>query len=475
MKCNTMLVDVQHNLKQIIEEYRIKNNSPIPFDFKKAAKHLLNDEFDKNNRNMHYVHYYPGRIYPYIPLYLLSLVDFADLDGFVLDPFAGSGTIMLESIINPVFKRNALGVEINPLARLISKVKTTIIDFTEIENSMKELFKLYLEKEDTCEHIPVFNNINFWFSYKAVEKLSKLKYAIEKLNASGDYKDFFWMCFSSIVRKVSKADPYIPPPVLLKLEKYKNNPHKYQKLRDFLTHAEDPDVWSLFENAVKNNRAKIENLAGIEELKNGEIKAEIIWDDARDINKGHLAECGRIDKNHTKKLPSNIDIIFTSPPYLTAQKYIRTNKLELFWLGYTKEGLNELEKNLIGSERISAKSEISSFGIDSIDSLVDYAFSKDKVRGIMVYRYFENMIKALDNMNGVLNKDGYAILVVGNNMVLRKKANTYKLLTDAAINLNFSEVVTLKDEIRTRSMMTSRNGTGGLIKNEYIIIFKKEG
>jgi len=111
----------------------------------------------KNNRNLHYVHYYPGRIYPYIPLYLLSLADFADLDGFVLDPSAGSGTIMLESIINPVFKRNALGVEINPLARLISKVKTTIIDFTEIENSMKELFKLYLEKEATGEHIPVFN------------------------------------------------------------------------------------------------------------------------------------------------------------------------------------------------------------------------------------------------------------------------------------------------------------------------------
>ena len=340
---------------------------------------------------------------------------------------------------------------------------------------MKELLTLYSRKEDTSEYIPVFENINFWFFYRAVDKLSKLKYAIEKLNASDDYKDFFFVCFSSIVRKVSKADPYIPPPVLLKLEKYKNNPHKYQKLEDFLTHAEDPDVWSLFENAVKNNRVKIEKLAGIEELKNSEIKAEIIWDDARDINNGHLAECGRIDKNHTKKLPSNIDIIFTSPPYLTAQKYIRTNKLELFWLGYTKDELIELEKNSIGSERISARSEISSFGIDSIDSLVDYAFSKDKVRGIMVYKYFENMIKALDNMNNVLNKDGYAILVVGNNMVLRKKANTYKLLTDAAINLNFSEVVTLKDEIRTRSMMTSRNGTGGLIKNEYIIILKKEG
>jgi hypothetical protein len=469
-----MVTEAYHNFDQRIEEDRIKSSKPIPFDFKKASKRLLKNETSKENRFIHYIHYYPGRIYPYIPLYILSLPDFADLDGYVLDPFAGSGTILLESIINPVFKRNALGIEINPIARLISKVKTTVIDATEIDRLMERLLALYSRKEDTSEYVPKFDNLNFWFSFHAIEKLSKLKYSIDNLEESEDLKDFLWVCFSSIVRKVSKADPYIPPPVLLKLVKYKNNPHKYQKLRDFSKHAENPDVWNLFETAVKNNKVKIENLARIGELRDAKIKAEVIWDDARDIKSGHLAEYGRIDKIHTEKLPSNIDIVFTSPPYLTAQKYIRTNKLELYWLGYTKDDLIELERNSIGSERISAKSEISSFGINSIDSLLDYAYSKDKLRGITVYKYFENMIKVLDEMRGVLNKNGYAILVVGNNTVLGKKADTYKLLTDAAINLNFSEVVTLKDEIRTRSMMTSRNGTGGLIKNEYIIILKKE-
>lgn len=469
-----MVTEAYHDFDQIIDEDRIKDNKPIPFDFKKASEVLLKNDFSKENRYLHYIHYYPGRIYPYIPLYILSLADFSDLDGYVLDPFAGSGTILLESIINPILKRNAFGVEINPIARLISKVKTTVIDFSEIDRLMRELFTLYSRREDTSEYVPRFDNLNFWFSYNAIEKLSKLRYAIERLDASEEYKDFFWVCFSSIVRKVSKADPYIPPPVLLKLKKYKNNPHKYQKLQNFLKDAKNPNVWTLFENAVKNNRVKIENLSKIEELKNSKIKAEVIWDDAKNIQIGRLVERGRLDKNYTKRLPSNIDIIFTSPPYLTAQKYIRTNKLELYWLGYTKDELIELERNSIGSERISAKSEITSFGVDSIDSLVDYALSKDKARGIMVYKYFENMIKVLDKMNGLLNENGYAIFVVGNNKVLGKKANTYRLLTDAAIKLNFSEVVTLKDEIRTRSMMTSRNGTGGLIKEEYIIILKKK-
>jgi hypothetical protein len=35
-------------------------------------------------------------------------------------------------------------------------------------------------------------------------------------------------------------------------------------------------------------------------------------------------------------------------------------------------------------------------------------------------------------------------------------------------------VLTLKDLIRNRSMITKRNGTGGLIKNEYITILHKE-
>ena len=43
-----MMAEVQHDLKQIIEEYRTKkNNSPISFDFKKASKHILNNEFEK--------------------------------------------------------------------------------------------------------------------------------------------------------------------------------------------------------------------------------------------------------------------------------------------------------------------------------------------------------------------------------------------------------------------------------------------
>lgn len=459
-------------LERLNKEYTQKGRTPINFDFRKASSPLLNDI--KDNRHIQYIHYYPGRIFPYIPLYLLSSDDLVHLNGHLLDPFAGSGTILLESIINPIVKRNSIGVDINPLARLICKVKTTPLDFNKIEQFVQEVRSLY-NLMNSENYIPEFRNRELWFSSKAIKKLAKLKYAIENLDASLEYKDFFWVCFSGIIRKVAKADPYIPPPVFLKPEKYVNNPRKYEHLTIFLKDAENPDVWRLFESIVVSNKNKLEMLNRFEELKHGAIKAEIIWDDAKNIKKGCLYECGRIDKKSVEEIPpGSIDLIFTSPPYLTAQKYIRTNKLELFWLGYSEMEVSNLEKISIGTERTQKDSGISSLGVESINSLLDFALSKSSDRALMIYKYFKDMIKALKEMYRLLRKGGYAILVVGDNKVLGKEVNTYRLLTDAAVDIGLSEIVTLKDAIRSRSMMTKRNGSGGIIKDEYVIILKKE-
>lgn len=473
MVCSMMLKIPELGLKRLNKEYIQKGRAPIIFNFKGASSHLLND--NKDNRYVQYIHYYPGRIFPYIPLYLLSSNDFAHLDGYLLDPFAGSGTILLESIINPVVKRNSMGVEINPLARLISKVKTTPLYFSKIEQFMQELQSLYKDTINGKDYIPEFKNRELWFSCNAIKKLAKLKYAIENLDASLDYKDFFWVCFSTIIRKIAKADPYIPPPVVLKPEKYINSPRKYERLKIFLKDAEDPNVWSLFENAVDSNRNRLGVLNRFEELKHDIIKAEIVWDDARNIKKGCLSECGRIDKKSVEEVRlNNIDLIFTSPPYLTAQKYIRTNKLELFWLGYSEIEVRKLEKISIGTERIKKNSEISPLGVKSIDLLVDCVLSQSFDRALTIHKYFKDMREALKEMHRLLRKGGYAILVVGDNKVLGKKVNTYRLVADDAVDVGFSEILTLKDTIKSRSMLTKRDGTGGLIKNEYVVILKKE-
>lgn len=459
-------------LDNLAEQYK-KYNKPVSFDFRLASSYLLNEK-NKYNQTKHYIHYYPGRIFPYIPFYLLSLEELTYLNGYLLDPFAGSGTILLEAVTNPVLKRNALGVEINPLARLISKVKTTPLNVGKITQYIDKIVHLYQNTASTKDYIPEFENKKVWFSNNALKKLGKLRYVIHTLDIDRDYKDFFWVCFSSIIRKVAKADPYIPPPVVLKPEKYRDTPSKYRRLKEHLKNAEDPGVLLLFEQIVDSNKQKISFLNSVQEIRKGRIKAEVIWDDAREIKRGRLSETGRIDKSFAIKFKSDsVDMVFTSPPYLTAQKYIRTNRLELFWLGYTEEEVSRLERTSIGTEKVHKSYTISDLGINTVDLLVDYALSISVERASAIHKYFKDMMESLKEIYRLLKKDGYLILVVGDNKVLGKRVETFRLLADSASKVGFREIVTLKDTIRSRSMMTKRNDTGGIIKNEYIVIFKK--
>ena len=469
-------LDVTFNgldLLQISEKYFRQNKKPISFDFKASVRQMLPEGYSRAFA-AHGIHYYPGRIFPYIPLFMLSLNDFAKLKGPVLDLFAGCGTVLLESIINPFTKRISIGVEKNPIGRLISKVKTTLLDEQTIDMLLEEICKSYNSAKSTPQEVLEFTNRQLWFSEKATAKLSKLKDSIKNVTCTEEYKDFFWLCFSIIVRRVSKANPYIPPPVVLKPEKYISSKPTFEKLTVILANSEDPAVLKEFTEVVMKNKKKLIPLNHISELKKGDVFSEIIWDDARKIMRGKSTECGRILKQSAQALESNsIGLVLTSPPYLTAQKYIRTNKLELFWLGYDRNEVMSLERGSVGTEAISMKTKLSPVGVKSIDDVIVHINDHSRERAIQVYQYFKDMMITLGEINRVLQKNSYAIIVIGDNRVLKKSMETYRLLADTATEIGLSEVVILKDTIRSRSMLTKRNGTGGIIKNEYVLVLKK--
>lgn len=464
---------VQTVLKDLIHKYK-NHQYPIDFNFKEFTIRYLNEK--RPNNYPHNIYPYPAKVYPYIPLFFLSNDELCPSDGIVLDPFAGSGTVLLESLINPFYKRNVLGVELNPFGRLISKVKTTPLDF-EMKDIEELLIKLNYSYKNEKEHnLPHFSNINLWFSQTAVKKLSKLKHTIEAFDCSNDIKDFLWLCFARVVRKVSKADPYIPPPVLLKINKYEKSPDKYQKVKTLILQNENPSVWITYEKVFNDNLIQISSLNAIRESGEKTIKAELIWDDARNIKKGVIVTKGMVNKDNAPPLPSaSIDFIITSPPYLTAQKYIRTNKLELLWLGINEKELKEVDYNIIGTERASAKDVkmIEEMGIAFIDNQISWIFDKSPLKAALVYKYFRGMQLAIKEMYRVVKDDSYVILVVGNNKVLGRIVDTYRLLTDLALTEGFKEILILKDSIRKKGMITKRHNSGGLINEEFIIVLRK--
>src|SRR3989304_2958664 len=66
----------------------------------------------------HNIHAYTAKLIPQIPRYFIE--KYTSREDVVFDPFCGSGTTLLEAML---LARNAIGIDINPLATLISEIK----------------------------------------------------------------------------------------------------------------------------------------------------------------------------------------------------------------------------------------------------------------------------------------------------------------------------------------------------------------
>ena len=104
-------------------------------------KLMSEDMFDFDGQDTSYLshslHPYPAKFPPQLPRTILQ--QFSVEGETVLDPFCGSGTTLVESRI---FGANAIGVDVNGLSTLLSKVKATplsLLQFDNIENFIKTI------------------------------------------------------------------------------------------------------------------------------------------------------------------------------------------------------------------------------------------------------------------------------------------------------------------------------------------------
>jgi len=76
----------------------------------------------------HCFHAYPAMMIPQIPRRLLQ--KYGSSAKTLFDPYCGSGTSLVEANVKGI---NAIGTDLNPLARLIAKTKTTPIDIQTLD------------------------------------------------------------------------------------------------------------------------------------------------------------------------------------------------------------------------------------------------------------------------------------------------------------------------------------------------------
>jgi hypothetical protein len=377
----------------------------------------------------------------------------------VLDPFCGTGTVMLEANISG---RNAKGADANPLACLISRVKTTYIKKEDLQKTLGTIISR-AKRCNTNDYLEL-PSISRWFSKSTILQLWHLECAIKNVKDI-KHQDFFMMCLSNLVKKVSYADPSISVPVKLNPERFIQKPERMESIKFKLKTLENIDVYDKFENICQLNINRIDTLENI--YSNG-ITSEIISNDARFLAK----------KDGSKEVlqDKSIDLILTSPPYAGAQKYIRSSWLNLYWLGTkNREDIRLLDKQNIGREDYH-KAEIYRIvtNIKAADDILNSLYNEGKnERAFIVGNYLNEMKSAIDESIRVLKTGGFMIIVIGNNTVCGRPFDTQDYLTTYIISKGLTLQFKLIDDIKSYGLMTKRNKTASRISCEWILVFKK--
>jgi DNA modification methylase len=428
---------------------------PIEVDFRELVNWIpYSDSYT------HYIHSYPAKLLKHIPIFFLnSKVLLPKKKSVVLDPFCGSGTVLLEAMLSG---HNGLGCDANPLARLIAKVKTTKLDINLV---LSQKCKIVSTAKRYRKFVPLkVTNIDHWFPKKTQLDLSKLIRAIDCL-PDGNEKDFFKATFSSIVKKVSFSDPNLSVPVKIKPSKYKDAIAK-TKAEKRLFQVENANVFSLFEKHVEQNTKRIKLL---DQVETESLKCEVISKDARSISNSLCPNSSLLSSN-------SVDFIITSPPYAGAQKYVRASSLNLGWLGFCEQStLRDYERLNIGREHYS-KSEykdITLLYISEIDQILKGIWNKNPLRAHINGNYLLEMQAAIAEMYRVLKPDKYCTIVIGNNEVCGEQFDTQRFIRLLAEQIGFTTELVLVDQIHSRGLMTKRNKTASIINSEWILVFKK--
>ena len=409
----------------------------IPFDNIQCVSYRdLASDISGSKFSTHALHSYPGQLIPQIPYYYLNKVKNIE-NSIVLDPFCGAGTVLVEAM-----HRNwsSVGVEINPVAALIAKVKTTPVQIKDLEKGFSLIKNVFHNTNYGNIEVPKFDNIDLWFEKQKIIELTALKLSIDHIE-NEDIRDFFYVTFSSIVKSVSRADPKIYVPVLPK----------------FGVPKKVPDVWPAFEKRYSELKKKMKEF--LKKIEGNDVNSKVFTDDIKEFNESL----------------NDVDLIITSPPYISAQKYVRSTRLEAYWLGYEKKFQLEINKNTIGTEKICRGDykKIKYTNISKLDDILNDIFEKNPEKAGIVSNYFDDMRKVISKLYYMLNKKGRFIMIIGDNTVTGKSFPTSKYIINLCDIEGFIIDGIFKDEIYTRGLMRKRKNAAKIIEYEYVVEMRK--
>lgn len=407
----------------------------LPVDIQNGSTYLIKQA--NPNSYTHGMFKYPCKFIPEIPRWAINSF-LSCKKGVIFDPFSGSGTTLLEANINGI---DAYGTEIDDIAKLIIKVKTTVLDERQtncLEQKYSELIGV-ISQSDAKAFRPRIDNLEHWFCESTINELGRMKVYIDNID-DADVGDFFRLCMVSIIKRVSNADDTSPKPYVS---------GKVKKI--------PPTVEKEFTSVFRRYKQMITELSGIENLGRTNI----------------------IDGDALKFLvPEKIDLAITSPPYINAFDYGRTMRLENLWMAtLTEEKLREKKSLYVGTEKINVKKEKSELAILEKSSLLKSYYydivEKDEKRALIVKKFFEDMQDNLNSVYGQMNAGGKYVIVIGNSTIRKVNVESWKVIKEIANDIGFKTIQYFNYIIQNPYIRIPRKGMGGKISKDYVLVLEK--
>lgn len=244
----------------------------------------------KTNVGLHSIHPYPARFVPQVPQNLIRIFH-PTTGGPILDPFCGSGTTLVECQEAGI---PSFGVDLNPIATLISKVKTSPPS-QEIGIVASQLVAEAEGSEN--DDLPNIPRLTHWFTPGASLALTKLTSKLANI-PDPEVQDALRVALSRIIVRVSRQE----------------SDTRYAAVNRII---EEPDVYRVF----------IESARTLDEIFRKEHSDMFRkWAPSGVITKDILTV-------EPDEFPYKFGLIITSPPYPNAYEYWLYHKYRMYWLG----------------------------------------------------------------------------------------------------------------------------------------------
>ncbi|HEX4514138.1 MAG TPA: DNA methyltransferase [Polyangiaceae bacterium] len=269
------------------------------------------DAADPARANVHGFHVYPARMHPTTASRLIELTSVAGSK--VLDPFCGSGTVLVQAMIA---RRDAIGVDLNPFAVLLASRKVAARDEKYVADLLAAAARVRQAADERRKakagaHKPYGREDVATFDPHVLLELDGLKHALEKEN-DGVVRDDLRLALSAILTKVSK----------------KQSDTSARETPKRIAAGYPAKLFVRKTEELVQRSRELEAL-----LPKPRPRVLVFTDDARAMAKVRDAEA---------------NAVVTSPPYVGTYDYLAHHALRMRWLGLHS---GRFEKGEIGSRR----------------------------------------------------------------------------------------------------------------------------